>query len=282
MCSKRKTCTNCGVECIYQQAGPGADTPCGDWVAANPAPAPCSGCGWEHDEIHNPTDTCATCNGGSRYHPPTPAPAPLPSFAFDSHTHALKFIAASLTDLGGEQEALDTVCAHISDLTRRLAGAEAQLASREQELLDTLNRLVDERGTLRGKAEAAEARVREMEATIDAMAEAHAHDDQALTAAYLSGAHAGKKQAEDERDALRERCEKLEAALVEIGESEDRICGYCEGEGNRYADGKAHYYSEHAPTIPCPECGGRGRIRDMDSEDMAAVANAALATEVKP
>ena len=51
---------------------------------------------------------------------------PLPSFAFDSHTHALKFIAASLTDLGGEQEALDTVCAHISDLTRRLADAEAE------------------------------------------------------------------------------------------------------------------------------------------------------------
>ncbi len=39
-------------------------------------------------------------------------------------------------------------------------------------------------------------RVRELEATIDAMAEAHAHDDQALTAAYLSGAHEGKKQAE--------------------------------------------------------------------------------------
>lgn len=83
-------------------------------------------------------------------------------------------------------------------------------------------------------------------------------------------------------DALRERCEKLEAALGEIGGSEERICNYCEGEGNRYADGKAHYYSEHAPTILCPECGGRGRIRDMDSEDMAAVANAALATEVKP
>ena len=39
-----------------------------------PAPAPCSGCGCEHDEIHNPTDTCATCNGGSAYHLPTPAP----------------------------------------------------------------------------------------------------------------------------------------------------------------------------------------------------------------
>ena len=39
-------------------------------------------------------------------------------------------------------------------------------------------------------------RVRELEATVDAMAEAHAHDDMALTAAYLSGAHEGKKQAE--------------------------------------------------------------------------------------
>ena len=58
----------------------------------------------------------------------------------------------------------------------------------------------------------AEARVRELEATIDAMAEAHAHDDQALTAAYLSGAHAGKKQAEAERDALREALKDLLAA----------------------------------------------------------------------
>ena len=91
------------------------------------------------------------------------------------------------------------------------------------------------------------------------------------------------EQIRSEWDALRERCEKLKAALVEIKESEDRICSYCEGEGNRYADGKAHYYSEHAPTILCPECGGRGRIRDMDSEDMAAVALAALAAmEVKP
>lgn len=56
----------------------------------------------------------------------------------------------------------------------------------------------------------AEARVREMEATIDAMTESHAHDDMALTAAYLSGAHEGKKQAEAEMAALRERCGKLE------------------------------------------------------------------------
>ena len=63
------------------------------------------------------------------------------------------------------------------------------------------------------RAEAAEARVRELEATIDTMAEAHAHDDQALTAAYMNGAHEGKKQAEAERDALRERCEKLEHEL---------------------------------------------------------------------
>ena len=41
------------------------------------APAACVGCENEHDEIHNPTDTCATCNGGSNYHPAQPAPVPI-------------------------------------------------------------------------------------------------------------------------------------------------------------------------------------------------------------
>ena len=193
-----------------------------------------------------------------------PAPAPLPGS--EELAEALAEISAA--GFGGVAEGMRL---HITDLTRRLAEVEAERDSEQR----WASKYAQE-------SHAAEAHVRELEATIDAMAEAHAHDDQALTAAYLSGAHAGKKQAEAERDALRERCGKLEAALVEIGNSEDRICGYCEGEGNRYADGKAHYYSEHAPTIPCPECGGRGRIRDMDSEDMAAVANAALATEVEP
>ena len=71
-------------------------------------------------------DDCPVCG---RTVEVKPAPAPPPGekeFTFDSFTHALNFIAASLTDLGGEQEALDTVCAHISDLTRRLAEAEAE------------------------------------------------------------------------------------------------------------------------------------------------------------
>ena len=87
---------------------------------------------------------------------------------------------------------------------------------------------------------------------------------------------------EKENAALRARVEKLGEALAEIGESEDRICNYCEGEGIRYADGKPHYYHEHAPTIPCPECGGWGRIRDMSSEDMANIALAALAECAEP
>lgn len=216
---------------------------------------------------------------------------------------------------------------HISDLTRRLAGAEAQLASREQELLDTLNRLVDERGTLRGKAESAEARatiaeqeacealagahaeqemsrhwkeeaehqkarvgelefyradalkemrqqlellsayhvegvtarigsvlarVRELEATIDAMAEAHAHDDMALTAAYLSGAHAGKKQAEAERDALRE-------ALIQIDHHASQNRVWAGVDGWKYAG-----------------------LSNVAQKKIHGITQAALATEVKP
>lgn len=229
--SSRVTCPHCDFLFYPEEGVTVDDCPvCGRTVEVKPAPAP-----------------GATCKESLQVHA-------LP----DSVESALGVVI--LSDFPSVESVLRH---HISDLTRRLAGAEAQLASREQELLDTLNRLMDERGTLRGKAEAAEARVRELE-----------RDN--------AGRFEHIVKVEAERDALRERCGRLEAALVEIGNSEDRICGYCEGEGNRYADGKAHYYSEHAPTIPCPECGGRGRIRDMDSEDMAAVANAALATEVKP
>lgn len=49
---------------------------------------------------------------------------------------------------------------------------------------------------VKDRAEAAEARALWLEATITAMTNAHAHDDMALTAAYLNGAHAGKKDAE--------------------------------------------------------------------------------------
>ena len=72
-------------------------------------------------------------------------------------------------------------------------------------------------------------RVRELEATIDAMAEAHAHDDMALTAAYLSGAHEGKKQAEAFKTRVmawaRGRC-----GACEHEGSEDDTCYNCQSD----------------------------------------------------
>ena len=170
--------------------------------------------------------------------------------------------------------------AHISDLTHRLAEAEAE-NGRFAEMLESS---VSDWRKLYTEERAERVRIQGILLN-DVQAE-HQESDE-----HIKGLDAVIKtqdktirdlksrvaEAEAERDALRERCEKLEAALGEIGGSEERICNYCEGEGNRYADGKAHYYSEHAPTILCPECGGRGRIRDMDSEDMAAVALDALA-----
>ena len=80
-----------------------------------------------------------------------------------------------------------------------------------------------------------------------------------------------------ERDAAVERGERLGKALREIADAEENLCHSCDGEGNRYADGKAHYYSEHAATIPCPECYGAGRIPELTAQDMREVATAALA-----
>lgn len=37
-------------------------------------------------------------------------------------------------------------------------------------------------------------------------------------------------------------------------------CSRCEGEGQVYADGKAHYCSEHFPTTDCPSCDGTGKV----------------------
>ena len=50
------------------------------------------------------------------------------------------------------------------------------------------------------------------------------------------------------------------AFLIEA-EWDTEMCHSCEGNGNRYADGKTHYPSEHAPTVPCGTCGGSGQIR---------------------
>ena len=92
---------------------------------------------------------------------------------------------------------LHDAVSHISDLTRRLAEVEAELADMRhqrdvnsglwQTQKDICARKQDEIYWLRDAKEGTEARVRELEATIDAMAEAHAHDDMALTAAYLNG-----------------------------------------------------------------------------------------------
>ena len=73
-----------------------------------------------------------------------------------------------------------------------------------------------------------------------------------------------------------EQIKRLREALTTIADSDMPVCNSCEGEGNRYADGKAHYYSEHAPTIPCPECYGVGRIPDLTANDMRELAEEAL------
>lgn len=78
-----------------------------------------------------------------------------------------------------------------------------------------------------------------------------------------------------------EEIARLREALTTIADSDMPICNSCEGEGNRYADGKAHYYSEHAPTIPCSECYGVGRIPELTANDMRELADAALKSSAK-
>ena len=247
---------------------------CGRTVEVKPAPAPCSGCGCEHDEIHNPTDTCATCNGGSRYHPPKPAPAPGATCKESLQVRVLPEsddVADALAEISaaGLGAVADGLHHHISDLTLRLAEAE-EISARRATCLETVGLHADctfdeakEYNTTIKNRESygfdvatrclkAEARVRELEATIDAMAEAHAHDDMALTAAYLSGAHEGKKQAEAERDALRERCEKLEVVRK-------AAAAYRESEGGK----SFTHWSQRV-----------SNTRELD--------NALAATEVKP
>ena len=68
----------------------------------------------------------------------------------------------------------------------------------------------------------------------------------------------------------------LRAALQEIADLESSTCPACQGSGARYADGKAHYPSEGAPTVACDRCGGTGQIA---SEDAATIAAEALLQE---
>lgn len=167
--SSRVTCTHCDF-LFYPEEGVAVDDcpVCGRTVEVKPAPAP-----------------GATCKESLQVHA-------LP----ESVESALGVVA--LSDFPSVESVLRH---HISDLTRRLAGAEAQLASREKELLDTLNRLVDERGTLRGKAEAAEAELAECKHELSSLR--NTLDD--LVAIQRERA----EKAEAERDEARGRCERL-------------------------------------------------------------------------
>lgn len=62
----------------------------------------------------------------------------------------------------------------------------------------------------------------------------------------------------------------LVEALERIRDLETDCCQRCEGNGQLYADGKAHFPSEDAPTIHCGNCGGSGRILPEDAQEIAA------------
>lgn len=73
----------------------------------------------------------------------------------------------------------------------------------------------------------------------------------------------------------------LVTALEEIRDAETDCCPRCEGNGNIYADGNTHYMSEHAPTIPCGNCGGIGQLQPANAQDMARAALEAAKKEMK-
>ena len=86
-----------------------------------------------------------------------------------------------------------------------------------------------------------------------------ARDTDDEIAAALNSAHAAGVAAERARvvEWLREKV------------SDGHCCHRCEGSGALYADGKAHYCIERAPTVPCAVCGGSGRIVPS-AEELAA------------
>ena len=104
------------------------------------------------------------------------------------------------------------------------------------------------------------------------MAEAHAHDDQALTAAYLSGAHAGKKQAEAERDALRERCEKLARILKHSQDVFDAIdmtglCPLCQGDEDHNSGCPMRAVEEEIQAALAAQVAGANEVRNLQPKD---------------
>ena len=106
----------------------------------------------------------------------------------------------------------------------------------------------------------------------------------AVSASFADGEHplveemdlrtAAAVELEQQNASLQQRVEALELALKHIAELESSTCPACEGNGNRYADGRAHYPSERAPTVACSMCGGTGQIA---SEEAAIIATEALA-----
>lgn len=123
-----------------------------------------------------------------------PAPAQLP----EDVAWELRELSAYASQNPGTPLAhiYDRIASHITAQAQRLAEANTEILRQHKAICLIDTELGDKIQIWRNRAEAAEARVRELEATIDTMAEAHAHDDMALTAAYLNGAHAGKKEAE--------------------------------------------------------------------------------------
>lgn len=159
-------------------------------------------------------DDCPVCG---RTVEVKPAPAPLPIL-----------VEATLKGIGHDYPGAEcTLRAHISDLTRRLAEVEAELEPMRAVVRERTQSAYEAECRAR-RAENAEARVRELEVIIGAMDEAHAHDDQALTAAYMSGAHEGKKQAEAFKSRVMEwargQCECCEHKNVR---REDTPCEQC-------------------------------------------------------
>jgi len=90
-----------------------------------------------------------------------------------------------------------------------------------------------------------------------------------LDAVYLSGI------VDEVESIVAAKLVPVREALEAIVNDEGERCRRCEGSGAIYADGKAHYVTEGAPTISCPYCGGSGRV----IEDAREIATTALALQ---
>ena len=80
----------------------------------------------------------------------------------------------------------------------------------------------------------------------------------------------------EDDDPVRAAAPDLLEACEAVADAESEMCSQCMGNGNIYADGRAHYYSEGKPTIPCPLCGGAGSIGPV-LEELQGLVRAAIA-----